>query len=123
VECIRLACENPAERGEFRVFNQMTESFSLGEIAKTIQNTAPRPVEIEYVDNPRVELENHYYNVTHTALTDLGLQPHLLSDTLLTSLYQVIERHKDRVDVRALEPSVNWRSTTSAPTPVHRTTD
>ncbi|HEX6445794.1 MAG TPA: NAD-dependent epimerase/dehydratase family protein [Streptosporangiales bacterium] len=123
VECIRLACENPAERGEFRVFNQMTESFSLGEIAKTIQNTAPRPVEIEYVDNPRVELENHYYNVTHTALTDLGLKPHLLSDTLLTSLYEVIERHKDRVDVRALEPSVNWRSTANAPTPVHRPAD
>ncbi|MQA01402.1 MAG: NAD-dependent epimerase/dehydratase family protein [Streptosporangiales bacterium] len=117
VECIRLACENPAERGEFRVFNQMTESFSMGEIAKTIQNTYPHPVDIEYVDNPRVELENHYYNVKHTALVDLGLQPHLLSDTLLESLYGVIEQQKHRVDPEAMRPSVNWRSTASAAMP------
>ncbi|MQA78162.1 MAG: NAD-dependent epimerase/dehydratase family protein [Streptosporangiales bacterium] len=122
VECIRLACEHPADAGEFRVFNQMTESFSLEEIAKTVQNTYPHPVEIDYVDNPRVELENHYYNVQHTALVDLGLQPHLLSDTLLASLYRVIEQHKQRVDLDALRPSIRWRETSSAPTP-HRSRD
>ena len=28
----------------------------------------PGPVDIEHIDNPRVEIENHYYNFTHTAL-------------------------------------------------------
>ena len=25
LRCVQLACENPADRGEFRVFNQITE--------------------------------------------------------------------------------------------------
>src|SRR3954451_15889875 len=61
VECIRLSCENPADAGEFRVFNQATESFSLQEMAKVVQNSFPCQVDIEYVDNPRVEIENHHY--------------------------------------------------------------
>src|SRR5919112_4204065 len=109
VECIRLACENPADRGEFRVFNQATESYSLQEMAKVVQNSFPGQVDIEYVENPRVELENHYYNFTHTALESLGLKPHLLGDTLLEQMYGVIERHKDRVDLDLLEPTVRWR--------------
>src|SRR3954451_1452048 len=113
VECIRLACENPAAPGEFRVFNQATEQFSLQEMAKVVQNSFPGQVDIDYVDNPRVELENHYYNFTHTALESLGLKPHLLSDTLLTSMYGIIEQHKHLVDLEALKPSVRWRDTSS----------
>ena len=110
VECLRLACENPADAGEFRVFNQATESFSLDEMAKVVSNAFPGSVEIEHVENPRVEIENHYYSFTHTALESLGLQPHLLSDTLLTSMFDIIEQHRDRVDLGLLAPTVNWRS-------------
>jgi len=109
VECIRLACEHPADRGEFRVFNQATESFSLAEMAKIISNCYPGPVDVQHVDNPRVELENHHYSFTHTALESLGLVPHLLSDTLLTSMFEIIEEHRTRVDVDLLEPTVRWR--------------
>ncbi|MDI2032774.1 NAD-dependent epimerase/dehydratase family protein [Saccharopolyspora sp. TS4A08] len=110
VECIRLAAENPADRGEFRVFNQITESYSVGEIAKTIANNFDGQVEIEYVDNPRVEQGEHYYNVKHTGLVELGLQPHLLSNTLIESLFKVADGHKDRVDLAAMRPTVNWRN-------------
>lgn len=113
VECIRLASEHPAESGQFRVFNQMTESYSVADIAKVVASSYPEPVEIDYLDNPRVEADNHYYNVVHTGLPDLGLDPHLLSDTLIGSLFGVTERHKDRVDLAAMQPTVNWRSTTS----------
>jgi len=109
VECIRLACENPADAGEFRVFNQATEQFSLDELAKLVANSYPGGVEVEHIDNPRVELENHYYNFTHTALESLGLKPHLLGDTLLEQMYGVIERHRDRVDLDLLQPQVRWR--------------
>ena len=108
VECIRLACEHPADAGEFRVFNQATEQFSLDELAKVVANSYPGGVEVEHIDNPRVEVENHYYNFTHTALESLGLQPHLLGDTLLEQMYGVIERHKDRVDLELLQPQVRW---------------
>ncbi len=113
VECIRLACENPAEAGEFRVFNQMTESMSVADIAKTIAASYPGGVDIEYLDNPRVEQAEHYYNVVHTGLVELGLAPHLLSETLIESLFDIAEAHKDRVDLAAMRPTVNWRSTTN----------
>jgi UDP-sulfoquinovose synthase len=113
VRCVQLACENPAERGEFRVFNQMTESLSVKEIAETVRRCFPNDVEIRYLDNPRVEHEEHYYNVTHTGLVELGLVPHLLSDTLITSLFDVAKRHAHRVRPQAMEPRVRWRASTS----------
>jgi UDP-sulfoquinovose synthase len=110
-ECIRLACENPADRGEFRVFNQMTESFSVAQLAKTVAEAYTDGVEIEYLENPRVELEDHYYNVVHTALPALGLKPHLLSDTLIDSMFGIVVGNRERIDQRALRPAVNWRKT------------
>ncbi|HET6866810.1 MAG TPA: NAD-dependent epimerase/dehydratase family protein, partial [Solirubrobacteraceae bacterium] len=113
VECIRLASENPADRGEFRVFNQFTESLSVRQIAETIAEEFPGEATIETVENPRVEAEDHYYNAKHTALVDLGLKPTLLSMTLIDHLFDVVERHRDRVDLAAIMPTVSWRDTTS----------
>ncbi len=114
VECLRLACENPAGAGEFRVFNQATESFSLEEMAKTVANSFPGAVDIEHVDNPRVEIEDHHYAFTHTALESLGLRPHLLADNLWSSMFEVVDRHRDRVDPTLLRPTVQWREAVRA---------
>lgn len=111
VECIRLSCEHPAGRGEFRVFNQMTESMSINQIAQTIADSHPGEVTIEHVENPRVETYGHYYHVIHTALEGLGLQPTLLSSTLIDHLYDVVEQHKERVDHAAILPTVRWAET------------
>jgi UDP-sulfoquinovose synthase len=114
VECVRITVENPAAAGEFRVFNQFTEQMSVKGIAETIARCHPGQVQIEVLDNPRVEKEAHYYRAAHTRLLDLGLQPHLLSDTLITSLFGIADRYKDRVDPDALRPRVRWRTTSSA---------
>ncbi|HEX6257131.1 MAG TPA: NAD-dependent epimerase/dehydratase family protein [Euzebyales bacterium] len=111
--CVRLAAENPADAGEFRVFNQMTESKSVAELAKTVAETYAKDAQIEFLDNPRVEADTHYYNVRHTRLVELGLEPHLLADTLIESLFRVVEANRDRIDAQALRPTVNWRATTS----------
>jgi UDP-sulfoquinovose synthase len=113
VRCIQLACENPAERGEFRVFNQMTQSMSVGQIAQTVAAASPEAVTIEQLTNPRVELEDHYYNVVHSGLAELGLQPHLLSDTLIESLFEITKRYAHRVRPEAMMPTVQWRRTSS----------
>ncbi len=107
-ECIRLAAENPAEPGEFRVFNQMTESLSVAEMADRVVQTYGKPVEVEHLDPPRTEKPEHYYNVAHTSLLELGLQPHLLSDTLLESLYAITEEHAHRADPSVIRPTVRW---------------
>ena len=109
VECIRLAVENPADAGEFRVFNQMTESYSVAQIADKVAECFPGPVQVEHLENPRVEQAEHYYNVKHTGLVGLGLQPHLLSDTLIDSMFDIVAANKDRVDPAALLPTVRWK--------------
>ena len=59
--------------------------------------------------DPRVEAEQHYYNAKHSKLIDLGLQPHLLSDSLLDSLMNIAMKYRDRVDASLMLPQVNWR--------------
>jgi UDP-sulfoquinovose synthase len=110
VRCVQIACENPAQRGEFRVFNQMTESMSVREIAATVVAAYPGEVTVENLENPRVEAPEHYYNVVHSGLTDLGLSPHLLSETLIDSLFEITKRYAHRVRPESLRPTVNWRS-------------
>src|SRR5262249_52129754 len=66
-------------------------------------------VAIEHLENPRVEMEEHYYNATHTGLLELGLKPHLLSETLVESMFGVIERHRDRVIPEAILLRTRWR--------------
>jgi UDP-sulfoquinovose synthase len=108
VDCIRLAVENPADRGEFRVFNQMTEAMSVQQIAELVAERFPGQVQIEHLDNPRVEHAEHYYNVKHTGLVDLGLKPHLLSDTLIESMFDIVAANKHRADPEMLLPQVRW---------------
>ena len=112
VRCIELAVENPAERGEFRVFNQFTEEFSVLELAQLVADAAGKvglEVRIENLPNPRVEKEEHYYNAKHTKLMDLGLEPHYLGESLLDSLLNIAIEYRDRVDIDHIMPRVDWR--------------
>ncbi|MDA8309863.1 MAG: NAD-dependent epimerase/dehydratase family protein [Actinomycetota bacterium] len=111
--CVELACLNPPEPGEYRVFNQFTESFSVMQLAEMVADAYPGKAEIVHLDDPRVEKQEHYYRAAHTKLLDLGLVPHLLSSRTLSSLLSVVERHRDRVYARAIQPTVEWRSTAS----------
>jgi UDP-sulfoquinovose synthase len=111
--CVELACLNPAAAGEYRVFNQFTESFSVQQLAEMVVEAHPGNADIVHLDDPRVEKEEHYYRAAHTKLLDLGLVPHLLSSRTLSSLLSVVERHRDRVDRRAFEATVEWRRTAS----------
>jgi UDP-sulfoquinovose synthase len=117
VECIRITSEAPAEAGEFRVFNQFTEQLSVEQIADTVARSFPGECQIKHLDNPRVEAESHYYNAAHTKLIDLGLVPHLLEETLIDSLFDIVKRYRDRVDTSTLLPNVRWRETSNQQVP------
>jgi UDP-sulfoquinovose synthase len=113
VRCIELACLHPAGEGEMRVFNQFTEQFSIAQLADLVVDASAKlgiEAVITPVDNPRVEAEDHYYNAKHTALLDLGLEPHYLSDSLLDSLVNIALEYRDSVDMDLILPRVNWRN-------------
>ncbi|WP_069790141.1 NAD-dependent epimerase/dehydratase family protein [Cyanobacterium sp. IPPAS B-1200] len=112
VRCMELAIANPAEAGKFRVFNQFTERFSINDLATMVQKagqTIGLKVKVNKIDNPRVELEEHYFNAKNTKLLDLGLQPHYLSDSLLDSLLNFATKYKDRANLEQILPKVSWR--------------
>lgn len=112
--CVELAILHPAERGEFRVFNQFTEQFAVAGLAAAVREAAGAfgiDAPIEHLPNPRVEREEHYYNAANTQLRDLGLQPHLLSDTLLESVLRVVIHYRDRIRPELFRPAVDWRRT------------
>jgi UDP-sulfoquinovose synthase len=112
VRCVEIACLNPAAQGECRVFNQFTEQFSVLELAHMVQAAGEKlgmTIEVEHLSDPRVEAQEHYYNAKHSKLIELGLEPHLLSDSLLDSLMNVALKYRDRIDPNVMLPRVNWR--------------
>jgi UDP-sulfoquinovose synthase len=116
VRCVEIACLNPAARGECRVFNQFTEQFSVLDLAHMVQTAGKElglKVEIDHLTDPRVEAEEHYYNARHSKLIELGLEPHLLSDSLLDSLMNVALKYRDRIDLDVMLPRINWRQPSS----------
>jgi UDP-sulfoquinovose synthase len=116
LQCVELAVANPAQAGEFRVFNQFTEQFSVLNLAQLVKHAGEhlgRTVEICHVENPRVEKEEHYYNAIHTKLLDLGLQPTLLGEELVESMIHTIERHKGRAIEGAIDPRTRWNPSKS----------
>ncbi len=111
--CVELAATNPPGVGEYRVFNQFTESFSVQQLAEMVVDAFPGSATIDHVEPPRVEKQDHYYRAAHTKLLDLGLVPHLLQAATLRSMLAVVDRFRDRVDAEAILPTVDWRRTQS----------
>jgi UDP-sulfoquinovose synthase len=113
VECVRLAVENPPPAGEFQVFNQFTQQLSVNQIADAVTSACPWECAVVSVDNPRVEADQHYYRAANSGLLDLGLAPHLLDEDVVTSLLEIADRHRERIQLDTIPPSVQWRATSS----------
>jgi UDP-sulfoquinovose synthase len=111
IQCVGLAVANPAEAGQLRVFNQFTELFSVMDLAERVRDAAAhlgREVVIESIPNPRKEAERHYYNAKHTKLLELGLQPRFLSEELIDTMIDTIDRHQGLVNRDVILQGVKW---------------
>jgi len=114
IRCIELALTVPPKEGEYRVFNQFTEQFSLVELAAMVVKQSKYfglEPQVRHLPNPRVEAEQHYYNATHARLMELGLEPHLLNESVLTSLIGLAMKYREHVERNLILPTVNWRET------------
>jgi UDP-sulfoquinovose synthase len=112
LNCVRLAIENPAEKGELRIFNQFTETFTVNELAEKVSQageTLGLDVKIQHMDNPRVEAEEHYYNPKHTGLIDLGLTPNPLTQKVLCEMIAFVGEHRDKIIKDRILPKTAWK--------------
>lgn len=122
LQCVELTVTNPPSAGEFRVFNQFTEQFSVSQLAGLVVAAGTAldiPVTVRRIPDPRVEKEEHYYHAVHTRLIDLGLRPHALSDELVQSMLSAIQRYRSRVIRDRIIPSISWRSGAAELASVH----
>jgi UDP-sulfoquinovose synthase len=111
LSCIRLAIETPAEKGELRILNQFTETFSVNELAAWVQKVGNRmslDVTVNHVENPRKEAEEHYYNPRHTGLLELGLEPSYLTDDVVAEMLEFAMAHKEQIDRGQIFRKVEW---------------
>ena len=112
LQCVELTANNPPNSGEFRVFNQFTEQFSVRELADVVARAGQEVglrVDITSIEDPRIEMEEHYYNAAHTKLQELGLKPHLLSEELVASMLSTIANYRERVITDNIMPRILWQ--------------
>lgn len=111
LNCVRLALDNPAGKGELRIFNQLTETFSVNQLADMVKRVGDNlglNVTVNNIENPRKELEEHYYNPVHTGLLELGLEPNFLTDEVMGKLMSLIIKHRMRIDEGVIFRGVKW---------------
>jgi UDP-sulfoquinovose synthase len=117
LKCVEIAALNPPKPGRMRVFNQFTEVFSVNELAGIVKRCAEQlgmRVETSHVENPRIELEEHYYNPTCSSLLELGLEPTFLAEELINSMLKKTEEYKDRINPEIIQMGVLWRARSSS---------
>ena len=109
VRCVQIALENPPERGDKpQVFNQVTETHRVRELAELISNLTG--VEVAYLPNPRREAVENELNVSRDKFLELGLNPTKLSEGLLEEARDIALRYKDRADTTKIIARSTWRA-------------
>jgi UDP-sulfoquinovose synthase len=112
LQCIYLSATQPARGGELRIFNQITETFSVNELADKVKRVGREigyQVDVQNLENPRIEKEDHHYNPKFSGLLELGLNPHLLTDESLQTIFKMVEKYKDSINHHAIYRGVKWK--------------
>jgi UDP-sulfoquinovose synthase len=110
--CVELSLLRPAAAGEYRVFNQFVETFSVNALAQKVQEAGKElglEVKIDKIPNPRQEEEEHYYHPAHTGLMSLGLQPHYLTTQVLADMLTFVKKYREGICLDCILPRVTWQ--------------
>jgi len=107
VKCVQIALENPPKSGErVKIFNQMTESHQVGELAKKV--AALTGADINYLPNPRNEAVENDLIVDNKCFIELGLNPTTLDNGLLEEVVEVAKKYSNRCDLKRIPCVSSW---------------
>ncbi|MBN8638373.1 MAG: NAD-dependent epimerase/dehydratase family protein [Anaerolineae bacterium] len=116
MQCLTIAIENPPKAGEYRVFNQFEECYTVDELAEKVREAGSAvglDVDIEHFDNPRTEKEEHYYNPDRQHLIDLGYKPTHDVVAEVKIMLQDLVPQRDRIMAKReiVVPDIRWDGT------------
>lgn len=106
IQCLHLAIENPPDKGEFRVINQLTEWASINYLAELVQMATD--CQIEHIENPRIEKEEHFYEVEHKTMLDYGFRPKYLHQNVVEEMVDIVKHYEDNININLVYPTVRW---------------
>jgi len=111
LQCVHQSEQTPAQQGELRIFNQIMETFSANELAEKtarVGKSLGYDVQVDHLDNPRKEAEEHYYNPTYQGLIEIGVEPHYLTDEVMAGIFHSVSKHKDRIRKDIIFRGIKW---------------
>jgi UDP-sulfoquinovose synthase len=113
MQCLTIAIENPPKPGEYRVFNQFEECYTIQELALKVQEAAQAiglDAEIAHFENPRTERDEHYYNPDRNHLINLGYKPSHDVVAEVKIMLQDLLPHRERIMAHRdiLIPDIRW---------------
>lgn len=118
MQCLTLSLENPPEPGEYRVFNQFEETYSIRSLADLVKDAALTlglKTDVAPVQNPRAAIErhDHHYAPDHERLQNLGYKPTSDVASEVRTMLEDLLPHRERIaeHQRALLPDVHWDGT------------
>ena len=107
VRCVEIALANPPARGERpAVFNQVTETYRVGEVAELVARLTG--AEFAYLPNPRKEAAENELIVTNDRFLALGLEPTTLSQGLVEETLEIGQKYASRADVTKIIARSVW---------------
>jgi len=111
LQCVHKSEQTPAKQGELRIFNQMMETFSANDLAEKtarVGQSLGYDVQIEHLENPRKEMEEHYYNPTYQGLIEIGVEPHYLTDEVMADIFRSVALYKDQIRKDIIFHGIKW---------------
>jgi UDP-sulfoquinovose synthase len=111
LQCVHMAEKNPAKSGDLNIYNQIMETFTVNQLANLTQQAGQElgyNVKIKSIENPRVELEEHYYNPSYQGLIKLGIKPNYLTKESMKEMFSVVAEYKDNIRKSTIFRNINW---------------
>lgn len=115
MECMVRLIVSPPEPGQYDVVNQVSGLYKIAEIAETVARVAQEfglTVEIQRLENPRVEAENHPLEVVSKKLPAAGFVPRVDLEKEIRRMFEVMTRPEIRKRLEAkidvIMPQTRW---------------